>query len=196
MNAEALQRSCSVLEAFGREQRTELLTIVFTDIAGSAALKQQWGEHEAMVLVQRHHALIRELLGTFARAREVETAGDSFLLVFVQPSEAVKFVLQLQVRLRVLAQETGKPVWDRVGVHVGEVFVQEQAGAAKLFGSQVDVCARVMSLATANQVLISRKVFAQLESLLEVDEPQALSLKGFQRPIDCFSVRGMKALAS
>src|ERR1051326_6441101 len=120
MNPQADHRSHSAFETFSREHRTGLLTIVFTDIVGSTALKKQWGEHEAMGLCQRHNALVREVLSKFSDAQEIETAGDSFLLVFVRPSEAVAFSLELQARLRALDRETAKPVLDRIGIHVGE----------------------------------------------------------------------------
>jgi class 3 adenylate cyclase len=53
-------------------------------------------------------------------------------------------------------------VSDRIGLHVGEVVIEEQAGRAKqrdLYGIQVDTCARVMSLAGANQILMTRFAF-------------------------------------
>jgi hypothetical protein len=35
--------------------------------------------------------LIREILGQFSEGEEIETAGDSFFIVFTKPSDAVKF---------------------------------------------------------------------------------------------------------
>ncbi len=52
------------------EHRTGLVTLVFTDLVGSTALKQQIGDRQAVALMQRHHALVRELLADFVGARE------------------------------------------------------------------------------------------------------------------------------
>ena len=47
-------------------------------------------------MIQRHHAAIREILGHFSEGEEIETAGDSFFIVFTKPSDAVKFSLLVQ----------------------------------------------------------------------------------------------------
>jgi class 3 adenylate cyclase len=77
-------------EASGKPHRTELVTLVFTDIVGSTALKQQLGDKAGAALIQRHHALVREVRQPFADSQEIETAGDSFLLLFNRPSDAVR----------------------------------------------------------------------------------------------------------
>lgn len=129
--------------------RIGLLTILFTDIVGSVALKQTLGDATAVRLIQAHHGRVRELLAGFPDGEEIETAGDSFLLVFTKPSEAVRYALQLQASLREFAANEGQPIQDRIGIHVGEVFVAREASEAakrRLFGTQVDTCARLMSL--------------------------------------------------
>src|SRR5437870_981669 len=88
------------LAEFRRKHRTGLLTLLFTDIVGSAQLKQKLGDEAAVALIARHHELVRELRRGFSDAEEIETAGDSFLLVFVRPSDAVKFALRLHAELR------------------------------------------------------------------------------------------------
>jgi class 3 adenylate cyclase len=57
-----------------------LVTLLFSDIAGSTALKQQLGDHAAFELVQQHHQLVRTTLAPVAYAREISVAGDSFLI--------------------------------------------------------------------------------------------------------------------
>jgi class 3 adenylate cyclase len=80
--------------------QTGLITIVFTDLVGSTALKQQVGDRTGASLIQQHHALVRDLLRGFQGGQEIETAGDSFLIVFTKPSDAVHFGLLLHSRLR------------------------------------------------------------------------------------------------
>ena len=71
--------------------QTGLITILFTDLVGSTTLKQQVGDRTGATLIQQHHALVRELLRGFPGGEEIETAGDSFLIVFSRPSDAVHF---------------------------------------------------------------------------------------------------------
>src|SRR5258708_2245173 len=128
------------VEEFRRRHRIGLVTLLFTDILGSTGLKQALGDEEAVSLIQQPHALVREILARFSEGQEIETAGDSFFLVFAKPSDAVKFSLLLQCRLRALAGEMAHPICDRIGIHVGEVFIaeEEKAESSKhLYGIQV-----------------------------------------------------------
>src|SRR2546422_792953 len=157
------------VEEFRRKHRIGLVTLLFTDIVGSTKLKQVLGDHEAISLIQRHHAIVREILAGFPEGQEIETAGDSFFLVFAKPSDAAKFSLLLQSRLRTLDKERTVLVSDRIGIHVGEVFIgeEEKADSSKhLYGIQVDTCARLMSLGQCDQILMTRFVFDNARQML------------------------------
>jgi class 3 adenylate cyclase len=168
----AIERRAKV-EEFQRKHRTGLLTLLFTDIVDSTKLKQTLGDREAVPVIQRHHAVIREILGQFSEGEEIETAGDCFFIVFTKPSDAVKFSLLVQARLRALSAEVGRLVFDRIGIHVGEVWIEEHDGAGKaqdLYGLQVDTCARVQSLGQADQILLSRFPFDAARQALKGEE--------------------------
>jgi class 3 adenylate cyclase/dipeptidyl aminopeptidase/acylaminoacyl peptidase/tRNA A-37 threonylcarbamoyl transferase component Bud32 len=152
---------------------TGLITIVFTDLVGSTALKQQVGDRTGASLIQQHHGLVRELLRAFKGGEEIETAGDSFLIVFTRPSDAVHFGLLLQARLRGMSQGTAARLVDRIGIHVGEVVIRGQEGSANakgLTGIQVDTCARVMDLAKGGQILLTRSAFDNARQMLKGED--------------------------
>ena len=68
------------VEEFQRKHRIALLTMLFTDIVGSTRLKQLLGDHAAIALMERHHALIREILARFPEGEEMSTAGNGIKL--------------------------------------------------------------------------------------------------------------------
>src|SRR5260370_40598453 len=109
--------------------QTGLTTILFTDVVGSTALKQQVGDRTGASLIQQHHGLVRELLRGFNGGEEIETAGDSFLIVFTRPSDAVHFGLLLHARLRAMNPGSAARLEDRIAIHVGEVVIREQDGS-------------------------------------------------------------------
>jgi class 3 adenylate cyclase len=117
-----------------------LLTLLFTDIVGSTKLKQDLGDQRAIELIQAHHDKVRQVLALFPEGEEIDTAGDSFFILFTRPSDATQFALLVQSQVRLLAKETGIPVLDRIGIHVGEVFIDEsgEAKAKDLYGIQVE----------------------------------------------------------
>jgi hypothetical protein len=96
-----------------------------------------------------------------------------FFIVFVKPSDAVRFALLLQNRLRALAQSAAQPLPDRIGIHIGEVVIEEREGVPKpkdLYGVQVGICARVMSLAGADQILLTWATFDNARQVLKGEE--------------------------
>ena len=189
------------LEAFGRKHRTGLVTLLFTDIVGSTALKQQLGDQAAAHLFRSHHDLIRQCLEGFPQGEEIETAGDSFFLTFSTPSDAVKFSLLIQARLRTLRPEGPGQAMDRIGIHVGEVVMRPevQPKAHDLFGIQIDTCSRVMSLARGGQILMTRAVFDSARQVLKGEDIEGIKplqwlnhgaylLKGLEEPVEICEV--------
>jgi class 3 adenylate cyclase/Flp pilus assembly protein TadD/TolB-like protein len=162
MNTEALDAGGEGrVQAFGRKHQTGLVTLVFTDLVGSTQLKQRLGDWLGVRRIQEHHDAVRRILADFPEAAEISTAGDSFFLVFARPSDAVLFALRLQRQLRDAARADEAPLRDRVGIHLGEVVIEkgDHRRVHDLYGLQVDLCARLMSLAGADQILVSSLVY-------------------------------------
>ena len=95
----------------------------------------------------QYHAAVRHELARF-RGREIDTAGDGFLAAFDGPARAIRCACAISDAVRQLGIEI------RTGLHTGEV---EQMGA-NVGGIAVHIGARVMSLAGANEVLVSSTV--------------------------------------
>lgn len=193
---------------FLQTHRIGLATLVFSDLVGSTKLKQLLGDTTALSILQQHNQLLREVLAGFEEVEEIETAGDSFFLVFSKPSDAVRFGLRLQRRLRALSEKAGVTIADRIGIHVGEVFVEEREDLAKrkdLYGIQVDICARLAALGEGDQILMSRFAFENARQVLAgidlgEDGPVAwlrhglYELKGVAEPLEVCEV-GKEACA-
>jgi class 3 adenylate cyclase/WD40 repeat protein/tetratricopeptide (TPR) repeat protein len=202
VDAQATTGQRARLEAYQRQHRLGLATLVFTDIVGSTELKERLGEIRAVELIQRHHAVVRELVAEIAQALEIDTAGDSFLLTFLRPSDAVQFALRLLRRLEGLRDAGGGGIQDRIGVHVGEILIEEDnpfAGPKDLHGLQVDLCARIMSLAGPSQILLSRLAFDLARQALRTREVTGLGqlawlnhgpyqFKGVDEPVEVCEV--------
>lgn len=196
---------------FKRRHGTGLTTLFFSDIVGSTKLKQELGDRDAVALMQKHHTLLRSLLSRFGEAQEISTAGDSFFIVFDKPSDGVKFSLMVQAKLRAQVRERAFPfpIKDRIGIHVGEVFIEEAEGSGKvkdLFGIQVDTCARVMSLGEGDQILMTRFAYDNARQVLKGQTIEGVGplkwinhgpylLKGVEDPLDICEV-GEEGLAA
>jgi class 3 adenylate cyclase len=156
------------LERYRISRQTQVLTILLSDLEGSTRQQSMLGNIRAAELVQRHRSIFREVLARFD-GREVETAGDSFLAVFAAPSEGMRFALMMQAAMRKARQECGDLPAVRVGIHQGQIVVEQYGGGGKvmdIYGLQVSTAARIMDLAAGGQILCSRAVFDDARSIL------------------------------
>ena len=148
------------------KNKSELLTILFTDIVGSTQLQQDLGNTESVRLIEIHRSVVGEELRAH-EGREIEWAGDSCLAAFSRPSDGVLFALRMLARFRALrAREEPRLPLTGVGLHIGEIIIlpggaggEDRSGQESLFGLQVSEAARVMSLAAGEQILCTRGVF-------------------------------------
>lgn len=124
-----------------------LATIVFTDIADSTGLLAAAGDRQWRATLDRHDALVRELLARF-RGREIKTTGDGFLATFDGAARAVKFALAVRDAVRGLGLQL------RCGLHSGEVELRD----GDVAGVAVHAAARVAALAGGGEVLVSHTV--------------------------------------
>jgi class 3 adenylate cyclase len=124
-----------------------LATVLFTDIVGSTAKSAELGDRAWRDMVQRHHALIRGLIGRW-RGREMDTAGDGFFASFDGPARAIRCALAVVAAVRSLGLEV------RAGLHTGECEIVD----GKVAGLTVNIGARVAAHAGASEVLVSQTV--------------------------------------
>ncbi len=160
------------LEQFRRSHETVVLTIFFSDLVGSTKLQTELGNLRSAELVQRHYRLMRHVLAAFD-GREIKTVGDSMLIVFAAPSEAVKYALHAQRAMREERRVAAGLPPMRAGVHQGQVVLEMDRGGAELvdvYGLQVSTAARIMELADSDQVLLSRAVFDDARAILSTDD--------------------------
>ncbi len=202
MQASATSTPADELLAFGQKHATRLVTLLFTDMVDSVALKQRLGEHRGKELFDRHHQSLRDCLRQFPAAHEIGTAGDSFFLLFAVPSEAVAFALLLQARMRALSHTVGERIQDRIGIHLGELILSEsEAGHIPddMHSVQIDIASRVMDMACGGQVLVTRPVFDSARQVLKDEDLEGVGalgwvshgayvLKGIEEPVEICEV--------
>jgi len=145
-----------------------LATVLFTDIVGSTSLQAKLGDRGWKELVERHHAIVRDLV-QLHRGQEQDTAGDGFYIRFDGPARAVRCAQQIVEGVRPLGIEI------RAGLHTGECEIVD----GKCSGLSVSIGARVMAAAEHSQVLVSQTVKdLTAGSALTFDDAGERELKG------------------
>jgi class 3 adenylate cyclase len=124
-----------------------LVSVLFTDIVGSTERAASLGDQRWRSLLDRHDQVVREQLRIF-RGREINTTGDGFVASFDGPARAIRCGRSIVDATRALDIEL------RVGLHTGECEVRGN----DLGGLAVHIAARIGSLASPNEVLVSSTV--------------------------------------
>ncbi|HEV3376249.1 MAG TPA: adenylate/guanylate cyclase domain-containing protein [Thermoleophilaceae bacterium] len=124
-----------------------LASVLFTDIVGSTEHAAQIGDRAWRDMLDRHHAIVRELLDHF-RGREIKTLGDGFVATFDRPAAAVRCAQEIVEQVDALGLSV------RCGLHTGECELLD----GDVGGIAVHISARVNALARGGEVLVSGTV--------------------------------------
>jgi class 3 adenylate cyclase len=124
-----------------------LATVLFTDIVDSTKRAAELGDARWRELLEVHDQLARSEIERFGGSI-AEFTGDGVLASFDGPARAVRCALALRERVRELGLQI------RAGLHAGEI---ERRGD-QIAGIGVHIAARVLALAEADRVLVSRTV--------------------------------------
>ena len=157
-----------------------LATVLFTDIVGSTERAAAVGDREWRELLSRHHALVRREVERF-RGREIDTAGDGFLVSFDGPARGIRCACAIRDGVRAIGLEI------RAGLHTGECEVMGD----QLTGLAVHTGARVAALAGPSEVLVSSTVRDLVAGAgLEFADRGEHELKGVPGSWHLFAVQG------
>jgi len=155
-------------------------TILFTDVVNSTWLTQTLGDEAALVILGVHDTIVRDALSALG-GREIKHTGDGIMASFVSAAGAVRCAIQIQRELAKHGQKDSKHALKvRVGAAVGEPVEQNN----DLFGSTVQLAARLCTHAQPEQILVSNAI-AELciGKGLSFEDVGEVTLKGFGSPI-------------
>ncbi len=159
-----------------------------------------------MGVLREYHAemgkLILEHEGTLERF-----TGDGMMIFFNDPvpvsnpgERAVRMALAMRERVAELIDKWRKLGYEldlSIGIALGYATIGAIGFEGRwdygAIGSVTNLAARLCGEAKPGQILVSKRVLALTEGLLEVESAGELSLKGFHRPIPAYNVLGLKA---
>jgi class 3 adenylate cyclase len=167
------------------QRDTGIRSIMFTDIVGSTELTQQFGDEGAMLFVDTHDSIVRDALEV-CEGREVKHTGDGIMASFISAAAAVRCACQIQAALAEhREQNPDVPLQLRIGLAAGEPVEKRN----DLFGSTVQLAARLCAHAEIGEVLVSN-VIAELcnGKGLAFSDKGNKQLKGFAEPVHAQAV--------
>jgi adenylate cyclase len=189
-----------LLESHRRE-----ITVVFCDLRGFTAFSETAEPEELMGVLREYHTALGTLIFRFEGTLE-HFAGDGLMVFFNDPlpypDHAARAVRMAVAMRQQMSELSGR--WQKRGHHLG-FGVGIAQGYATLgmigFEGRVDygaigpvtnLASRLCDQAQGGQILISQRVYAMVEELVEAEPAGELPLKGFRKPVPTFNVVGLK----
>jgi adenylate cyclase len=185
------------------------VAMLFADLRGWTSFVDGVEPEELMQVLREFHDTVGGLVGRFdATVGFLE--GDGVQLFFNDPHEVPDAPLRA-VRLGcALRQEmaTLTPLWRKRGYDLdmgaglalghatcGEVGFEGRSDYAAI-GAVTNLAARLADEATGGQVLITKRLHAEVEEDVDVEPVGELTLKGFSRPVPAFNVIAVREPAA
>jgi len=152
--------------------------ILFTDIVGSTEMTARLGDRMATELIRAHDSIVRRCLGT-CDGREVKHTGDGIMAVFPDSRRGVDCAIRIQREFRHYNQHAQEPLHVRIGMDSGEPVEDSD----DLFGSTVQLAARLCAAGTAGQILVSDNICREHDDQSLFINRKLVQLKGFAGPV-------------
>jgi class 3 adenylate cyclase len=164
--------------------------IMFTDMHESTHLALELGDDGLMPVLHAHNRIIRDALKNH-QGREVKHTGDGIMASFVSVARAVECAIEIQRCFASYNTDARSlPIHVRIGLSAGEPVAEDQ----DLFGSTVNLAARLCSHAEPDRILVAHVVRELcLGKNVRFDDKGEVRLKGFSEPVRFHEVRWHKA---
>jgi serine/threonine protein kinase/class 3 adenylate cyclase len=133
-----------------------LVTILFSDVVGSTAYYEKYGDTAGMALVDRHTYLASRTFPEYDGAI-LKTIGDGVMAVFSDPVKAVRAAVDMQRSMLLLNEHLPQRerIQLRIGINQGIAFRRGE----DVFGDAVNFAARITKISVPGQVIVSQGVY-------------------------------------
>ena len=160
-------------------------TILFTDVEGSTPLTDRLGDAKARELLREHERITRKALNAHGGS-EVKTLGDGFMASFSSATQGLECSIALQQAFAEHNETAEEPINIRIGLNAGEPIAEDE----DLFGTAVNLAARIAAKAEGGEILVAdvvRQLVAGKEFLF--NDHGDTELRGFEDPVRVYEVR-------
>ena len=184
------------------------ISALFCDLRGFTAFAETAEPEELFNVLREYHAAVGAIaIGNGGMVEHF--AGDGFMIFFNDPTPvpdhplaAIRTALTMRERFADLAagwHRRGYELGLGIGISVGYATLgrigfegrYDYAGV----GAVTNLAARLSSVATAGQILISQRLHAMVEDDVEAEAVEDLSLKGFSHLVTAYQVVGLRSEA-
>jgi class 3 adenylate cyclase len=139
--------------AAGLPMQVGRLAMLFADLVGSVELYGRVGDARAFALVQEHWRDVASIVATH-HGSVVKTLGDGVFAAFQELDDAIRAALDIMTAAEQLSMRHGLAFAIRAGCHEGPCFIVRANERVDLFGSTVNLAARLSAVSGGQQLAL------------------------------------------
>lgn len=171
-------------------------TIFFSDIRGFTSMSERRAPEEVVQILNRCLSLQAERVKKFSGDID-KFVGDAVVAVFDGDDmvlNAIRCGVEIHKELEAYnaAFPEEEPIHIGIGIVMGEVILGSIGSKDRLdftvIGSNVNLCARLCSLAEAGEILLSEPTFLTVKGLISATRVDPLNVKGFSEPVPVYKM--------
>ena len=180
------------------------VAVVFCDLRGFTAFAETAEPEEVMGILREYHGSVGTIIHNFQGTIE-RFAGDGLMVMLNDPvpipepcAQAVRMAAEMRAAVTGLSgrwRKQGFNLGFGMGIAhgyatLGRIGFEGRFDYAAI-GTVTNLAARLCAEAKDGQILIDGKVHAAVETIAELEPLEALTLKGFHRPVNACNVRAV-----
>jgi adenylate cyclase len=200
--AEALSSGDEAVLASHRRE----ITVVFCDLRGFTAFADTADPEDVMRLLRDYHATVGRLISRYEGTLERFT-GDGLMVFFNDPvpcpdpaARAVRMAVEMRDAVERLLEDwrrRGHALGFGTGIDMGYATLGRIGFEGRFdyaaIGTVTNLSFRLCQESVDGQILVSQRVYVEVESLVQAEPLGALTLRGFARPLIAFSILAVRA---
>jgi class 3 adenylate cyclase len=186
----------------GGQPQRKMMTVMFTDIRNFSSLTDSLEPEELFHLLDKYLSEMTTLIHRYDGTLN-KIIGDGMLIFFGDPitmedhaQRSVLTAIEMQKKAEELKAEWlhfGYELGMGIGINTGYMTVGNIGSDLHMdytvIGNQVNVAARLESMAKSGQILISQRTYSRVRDIVDAEEIGEVKVKGIHNPVMTYNIK-------
>jgi class 3 adenylate cyclase/tetratricopeptide (TPR) repeat protein len=179
------------------------VTVLFADLSGFTRLSSVLDPEETHGLLNSYFEVIDNIVVNYGGTID-KHIGDCVMAVFGAPTahsddpeRAVRAALAIHPAMQSLSEKAGRILKVHLGLASGQVVASKTGSGERqeytVTGDSVNLASRLTAMAGPGETFASNPVHQSLLDRLDGEDVGAISIKGLDRPVPVWRVRGLRS---
>ena len=183
------------------DNERKYVTVLFCDLSGYTSMSEKLDPEEVKEIMGRIFGRISQVVAKYEGFIE-KFVGDAVMALFGatkahedDPVRAIKAAREIHEIIKgispTLEKKIGRPITMHTGINTGLVVTGEvnlEKGTHGVLGDTINVAARFLGLAKADEIIVGPLTYQQTEGYFHFEKLEPTKVKGKEEPIQTYRV--------